>query len=61
VFALWFWLLQRDELTRLNAFTFLTPILALAIGVALYGERLALPEVAGIALTLLGVVLMGRA
>lgn len=41
-FALWFSLLRRGGLTRLNIFTFLTPVLALAIGVLFYGESLRL-------------------
>lgn len=49
---LWFWLLRREELTRLNAFTFLTPIFALMISAVFFGERLQLIQAAGIALSL---------
>lgn len=54
-FALWFSLLHRGELTRLNTFTFLTPVFALAIGYVSFNERLGLLEISGIALILVGV------
>lgn len=55
-FALWFSLLRRGELNRLNTFTFLTPAFALVIGAVFFGERLGLIEVGGIILTLAGVL-----
>ncbi|MCQ3979301.1 MAG: EamA/RhaT family transporter [Anaerolineae bacterium] len=55
-FALWFSLLRRGELNRLNTFTFLTPAFALLIGAVFFGERLGLVEVGGIILTLIGVL-----
>lgn len=45
---LWFMLLRRTELTRLNTFTFLTPVFGLIIGAVFFGERLSLIEGAGI-------------
>jgi drug/metabolite transporter (DMT)-like permease len=54
-FGLWFSLLHRGELTRLNTFTFLTPVFALIMGVIYFSERLSLTEIAGIVLTLAGV------
>lgn len=39
-FLLWFRLLQRYELNRLNTYTFLTPVFALLIGMVSFGERL---------------------
>lgn len=54
-FALWFSLLHRDELTRLNTFTFLTPVFALLIGALAFNERLAPVEIAGMGLVLTGV------
>lgn len=59
-FALWFSLLHRGDLSRLNTFTFLTPIFALTIGALFFGERLRLVEAAGIVLTLSGVTWAGR-
>ncbi len=55
-FALWFSLLHRSELNRLNTFTFLTPVFALIIGAVFFGERLGLIETVGIILTLAGVL-----
>ena len=57
---LWFWLLRRAELTRLNTFSFLTPIFALIISAILFGERLQLIQAAGIALSLYGVWRVSR-
>ncbi len=59
-FLLWFSLLHRGELNRLNAFTFLTPIFALIIGAFFFDERLRWVEVSGIALTLAGVLGVNR-
>jgi drug/metabolite transporter (DMT)-like permease len=53
-FALWFWLLSRNSLTRLNTFTFLTPAVALFIGVLAFAESLQIVETAGILLALIG-------
>lgn len=54
-FVLWFTLLQHATLSRLNVFTFLTPIFGLAMGVAFFSERLHTLELAGIGLSLLGI------
>jgi drug/metabolite transporter (DMT)-like permease len=59
-FVLWFSLLGRAELTRLNSFTFLTPVLALLIGVLFFGERLPPLELGGIGLTLVGTLWVSR-
>jgi drug/metabolite transporter (DMT)-like permease len=52
---LWFWLLRRAELTRLNTFTFLTPIFALMMSAVFFGERLQWIQAVGITLSLYGV------
>jgi len=39
-FALWFFLLHRNSLTRLNTFTFLTPVLAIFISALAFSESL---------------------
>ena len=36
VFVLWFWLLHRAALSRLNVFTFLTPIFGLLMGMVFF-------------------------
>jgi len=59
-FALWFSVLHRGELTRLNTFTFLTPGLALIIGIAFFSESLRLVELGGIALVSAGVWWVSR-
>lgn len=59
-FALWFSLLHRSELTRLNTFTFLTPVIALVIGMLFFSESLSLVEMAGIVLIMAGVGWISR-
>ncbi len=58
--VLWFSLLHRSELNRLNTFTFLTPAFALIIGVLFFGESLSLTEMGGIVLILAGVLWVSR-
>jgi drug/metabolite transporter (DMT)-like permease len=60
--ALWLWFeaLERVELNRANAFTFLVPIFGIAIGAAFFGERLAAIQAAGVVLVLTGIVLVQR-
>lgn len=57
---LWFALLHRSELNRLNTFTFLTPAFALIIGAIFFNERLGLVEGGGIVLILLGLLWVSR-
>lgn len=45
--AVWYWLLQRDEVARLSLALFITPVVGLALGGILFGERLGLAELAG--------------
>ena len=59
-FWLWFAVLERIELNRANAFTFLVPIFGLAIGATLFDERLAWIQAIGIVLVLGGIVLVQR-
>jgi drug/metabolite transporter (DMT)-like permease len=59
-FALWFSLLHRSELNRLNTFTFLTPTFGLMIGMFFFGERLNLLEIIGVTLILGAVVWISR-
>lgn len=57
---LWFAALKEVELNRANAFTFLIPLLGLAIGAAFFNERLGLIQVAGAALILVGIAFVQR-
>lgn len=59
-FYLWFSVLQRCDLSRANTFSFLTPVFGMGLGVGLFGERVAGPELIGIGLVLLGVWQIGR-
>ena len=59
-FAIWFSVLRTQPIAKVNAYTFLTSIFGLAIGAALFGERLTWLQAAGVALTLLGVHLVQR-
>ena len=55
---LWFSVLREVSLSRANAFTFLVPVLGLAVGVALFNERLSWLQLAGIVAVLGGVALV---
>jgi drug/metabolite transporter (DMT)-like permease len=56
--VLWYWLLARSTLNRLNVFSFLTPAFGLAMGYLFFEERLDLVQLAGIAVVLAGISLM---
>lgn len=58
VYWLWFRLLENVPLTRANAFSFLIPVFGLAIGAVFFGEALGWMELIGIAMTMIGVVLV---
>ncbi|MDZ4735454.1 MAG: DMT family transporter [Rhodospirillaceae bacterium] len=59
-FWLWFEALERVELNRANAFTFLVPIFGLTIGASFFGERLEAIQAAGVVLALIGISLVLR-
>jgi drug/metabolite transporter (DMT)-like permease len=59
-FAIWFSVLRSQPLRKANSYTFLTSIFGLAIGAAFFRERLGWLQIAGVALTLLGVHLAQR-
>jgi drug/metabolite transporter (DMT)-like permease len=59
-FWLWFATLEKVDLNRANAFTFLVPIFGLAIGAALFDERLAWTQAAGVVLVLAGIYFVQR-
>ncbi|WP_353254009.1 DMT family transporter [Salinisphaera sp. PC39] len=56
--ALWYYLLARAPLNRLNTFTFLTPVFGLLLGGLFFEERLNLVQVLGIVVTILGIQLV---
>lgn len=58
--ALWFFLLRRAALGRLNTFTFLTPVFGMLLSFMLFGERFNVWEITGTALVLTGVWQMTR-
>ena len=58
-FLAWFWLLRHYLASRLGVFSFLTPLFGVLLGVWLLGERLEPPFVAGSALVLAGIALVG--
>jgi len=53
--AVWYWLLQREEVGRLTMFLFLVPVLGLGIAALTFGERISLLEGIGSVLTVIGV------
>lgn len=55
--AVWFWLIQEDDLGRLTTFLFLVPILGLALASIVDRETIALAEGAGVFLTIVGVAI----
>lgn len=59
--VLWYALLARAHLSRLNPFTFLTPAFGLVIGVLLFDETFTLAEVVGIGITFVGLVIVVKA
>ena len=59
-FWLWFTALERAELSRANAFTFLVPLFGLAIGSAFFQERLSGIQAGGVVLVLIGIMLVQR-
>src|SRR3546814_16228664 len=52
-FYLWFAIRQRSTLSRANAFSFLTPVFGVAIGMGFFDESMGVPELAGIGLVVL--------
>lgn len=60
VYWMWCMVLRKLELNRANAFSFLIPIFGLSMGVGFYGERLEWLAIIGVALALVGIILVNR-
>ena len=60
VFMLWFALLERYELNRVNVYTFLSPVFALLLGAGFYSERLSATQWLGAALVVISASLTFR-
>ncbi|MCE8009297.1 DMT family transporter [Aestuariivita sp.] len=59
-FLFWFWLLARYPASGVASFSFLSPVLAVFMGWALLGERVALSTWFALGLVTLGLVLINR-
>lgn len=57
-FVLWFKLLSRSTLNKLNVFTFLTPVFGIAMGVFLYSETMHYLETTGVVIIIVGIFLV---
>ncbi|MCJ0765544.1 DMT family transporter [Variovorax terrae] len=56
----WMWMLRHYPATQMSSFTFLTPVFALVLGVAVLGEPLTLQLVLALAGVAAGIVLVNR-
>ncbi len=56
----WMWMLRHYPATRMSSFTFLTPVFALVLGVALLKEPLTLQLMLALAAVAAGIVLVNR-
>ncbi|UZE98027.1 DMT family transporter [Alkalimarinus alittae] len=59
-FVLWFWLLRRAPLFKLNVFSFLTPVFGLLIGYIYFFELLSPIQWLGIFITGIAIFMVGR-
>lgn len=53
--SLWYWLVQREEVSRLSLVLFLVPVAGLVLGFWLFSERISFIQAIGVALVLSGV------
>ena len=61
--GLWYWLLQREEVSRLSLVLFLVPVAGLGLGTALFAEKIAAVQSTGILLIFAGIAaaaILGR-
>jgi drug/metabolite transporter (DMT)-like permease len=59
-YLLWFWLVRHYPATKLSAFTLLTPVFGLAMGVLLLGEPVTLRLLIALAGVVAGIALVSR-
>jgi len=57
-YTLWFWMLRRYAVAELSAFTFLTPLVGVAGGALVFGDRLTPVVALALALVLAGLALV---
>ena len=58
-YGVWFWLLSSTPASKLSAYVFLVPVVALFASAAIYGERLNLLQFGGVFLVLLALYAIG--
>jgi probable blue pigment (indigoidine) exporter len=49
--AVWYWLIQHDDVGRLSLYLYLVPIVGITLAVVIFGERLTLLSAVGMGLT----------
>jgi drug/metabolite transporter (DMT)-like permease len=59
-FVTWLWLLSVYPASTVASFSFLTPILAIALGAAIFGESVTWAILGSAVLVALGIVLINR-
>lgn len=59
--SLWYWLIQRGDIGTLSLLLFSVPLIGLALAAILFGERIGRVELAGVAITVAGLAIAGRA
>lgn len=59
--ALWYWLVQREPVSRLAAFMFMVPVAGLLLAWAVLGETVSSRQTLGLALALSGILLSSGA
>jgi drug/metabolite transporter (DMT)-like permease len=55
--AVWYWLIQHDDVGRLSLYLFLVPIVGVGLAVVVLGEPVTLTTGVGMALTAFGVLM----
>lgn len=53
--AVWYWLVQRGDVSRLTLFFFLVPVFGLAMAALFYGEEVSLLEISGVVFIIGGI------
>lgn len=59
-FVMWFWLLQKKPLHKLNSYSFLTPVIGLGLGYIFYAESLTAVQFGGAIAVISGVWLVNE-